>query len=92
MGIEHLKVGKIFNLNQSNGTSDIKITGASFIHAIYNIHSSLITITIDNQYVFPINGYSSSATPNFYTFPIPLAFNTIKIDTAASHAAQILYS
>ena len=68
MGTEHLKIGKLFTLNQSNGTSNTQISGASFIHAIYNIHTSVVTVTIDNQYVFPINGYSSNSSPNYYVW------------------------
>ena len=86
MANDYLKAAKLFNLNQSNGTSAIGISGASFIHGIHNTHSSNIIVTIDETYAFQVLAYSSQV------FHVPVIFNTVKIDTSASHAAIIVYS
>jgi hypothetical protein len=86
MANDYLKIGKIFNLNQSNGTSATTISGASFIYDIINAHTSTITVTVDESYVFVIPANGS------VHFGVPVGFSTVKINTSASHAAQIIYS
>lgn len=87
MSANYLKVGKIYTINQSNATSAFNIPSASFIHQIHNLHSGgAITITIDESYSFLI------AASSYLNFNVPVAFSSIKIDTAASHAANVIYS
>jgi hypothetical protein len=86
MSDNYKKVGKLFNLNQSNGTSAISIDDASFIHGIYAQHTGPITVTIDGTYSITLGSYQHADFSN------PVAFSTVKIDTNAGHAAVILYS
>ena len=94
MSDNYQKVGKIFTLDQSNGTSATSIPSAAFIHGIVNTHTSTIRVTIDESYIFNLNGYNTNSlsSPFYINFPVPVTFSTIKIDTGTGHAAQIIYS
>lgn len=80
MGNNYIKVGNFYNLTS---TGSIGISGASFIHGIYNSHNNSIVVTVDDH-PFCVAQNSS------INFPIPATFTGIKIGNSSS--ATILYS
>jgi hypothetical protein len=81
MGNNYIKAAKFYSLT-SNST--VSISGASFLHGIYNSHNNAISVTVDDAYTICI------AQNNSVTFPTPVVFTGIKIGNSSS--ATILYS
>jgi hypothetical protein len=79
MSNNYLKVGKLYSLTS---TTDTTISGASFIHGIYNNHGNAVIVTI--------NGLAISIAKDItISFSVPVALSTVKIDTGS---AIIIYS
>jgi hypothetical protein len=82
MSNNYLKVGKLYTLNTTGITT---ITGASFIHGIYNATNAPATVVIDNSY------YIHTASDDSAVFPIPVSFSTVKM-ASVNTTGVILYS
>ncbi len=82
MSNDFYKVGRLYNLTS---VSTVCITGASFMHGIYNGANAALTITIDNTYPVrvPIDG--------FISFPAPIPFTGVKT-TSTTATGIILYT
>lgn len=79
MSNNYLKVGKLYSLTS---TTDTAISGASFIHGIYNNHGNTVVVTIDGLAISIVKDVTIS-------FSVPVALSTVKIDTGS---AIIIYS
>jgi hypothetical protein len=82
MSNNYLKVGKLYTLATTGVTT---ITGASFIHGMYNASNAAATVVIDNSY------YIHSASDGSATFPIPVSFSTVRM-ASINTTGVILYS
>lgn len=82
MSNNYLKVGKLYTLATTGVTT---ITGASFIHGVYNATNAAATVVIDNSY------YIHSISDGSATFPIPVSFSTVRM-ASINTTGVILYS
>lgn len=82
MGNDYLKIGKLYTLTS---TSNVLITGASFIHSIHNSSNAPIAVCVDNAHKVHV------ATDNSVMFLAPLAFSGVKM-VGANTTGTILYS
>jgi len=82
MSNNYLKVGKLYTLGTTAATT---ITGASFIHGVYNGSNAAASLVVDNTHIVHMANDSS------VTFPIPLSFSTVKM-FATNTTGVILYS
>jgi hypothetical protein len=82
MSNNYLKVGKLYTLGTTAVTA---ITGASFIHGVYNGSNAAAEVVIDNTHIVHM------ANDGSVTFPIPLSFSTVKM-SSANTTGVILYS
>lgn len=79
MSNNYLKVGKLYSLSS---TTDVSISGSSFIHAIVSNHNNTATVTIDGI-ALSISSYS------YLNFNVPIAFSAIK---TSAGTMTIVYS
>ena len=82
MAENFLKIGKLYTLTS---TSNVLITGASFIHSIHNSSNAPIAVCIDNAHKIHV------ASDNSTMFLAPLAFSGVKM-VSANTTGTILYS
>jgi hypothetical protein len=80
MSNNYLKVGRLYSLTS---TTDVSITGASFMLGINNNHTNAIIVTVDGV---TFNIAKDVTVP----FPAPIAFSKIKVSAGGS--AVIFYS
>jgi hypothetical protein len=69
MSYDYQRVGKLYNVT---GTVNFSITGASFLHSIYNPYNSAIVLMVND--IHPIH----VPTDGFVTFPNAIAFTGIR--------------
>ena len=82
MSNNYLKIGKLYTLATTGTTT---ITGASFIHGVYNASNAAAAVVIDNSY------YIHSASDGSVAFPIPVSFSTVRM-ASINTTGVILYS
>ena len=82
MADNYQKIGKFYTLNTTNSTT---ITGASFLHGLYNGTNGVATVVVDNTHLLHL------PSDDGITFPIGVPFSTVKMN-AANTTGVILYS
>lgn len=69
MSYDYQKVGKLYNVTSA---TNVTITGASFLHSIYNPYNSAIVLWVND--IYPIHVASDA----YVTFPNPISFSGIR--------------
>lgn len=82
MSENYLKSAKLYTLNTTGVTT---ISGAGFIHGIYNATNAATIVIVDNAHRIHLTNDGNA------TFPVPLTFSNIRM-FANNTTGVILYS
>ena len=82
MADNYQKIGKLYTLGVTGITT---ITGASFIHGMYNASNAAATVIVDNAYQIHM------VTDGSANFPVPFAFSNVRM-SSTNTTGVILYS
>jgi hypothetical protein len=82
MADNYQKIGKFYTLT---GMTPITITGASFLHGLYNGTNGVATVVVDSTHLLHI------PNDDGITFPVPVPFSTVRMN-ALNTTGVILYS
>jgi hypothetical protein len=82
MSDNYQKIGKLYTLNTTGITT---ITGASFLHGLYNGSNAAASVVVDNTHIVHV------PSDDAVYFPTPLGFSTVRM-YAIGTTGVLLYS